>query len=196
MTRAGAWYSQSAGSARQPTRSTPWDSACARPSAATTGSLCTTRGAADCRERGRDRSGARRVHTPGRHSRGDGRFRCVDYIHVDHLNTPRLVANQAGAAVWRWDQREPFGLIPPNENPSGLGVLHFNLRFPGQYFDRETITHYNGFRDYAPGIGRYAESDLIGLRGGLNTYAYVNANPIIFKDLLGLEVGDLRQRDR
>ncbi len=26
----------------------------------------------------------------------------VYYIHVDHLNTPRLVANAAGTTVWRW----------------------------------------------------------------------------------------------
>jgi len=113
----------------------------------------------------------------------------VDYIHVDHLNTPRLVANQAGTAVWRWDQREPFGIVPPDENPSGLGVLHFNLRFPGQYFDRETITHYNDSRDYAPAVGRYTESDAIGLRGGINTYAYVKGNPVAFTDPSGESLG-------
>src|SRR3979411_3225365 len=42
------------------------------------------------------------------------------------------------------------------------------LSSPGQYFDRETITHYNMMRDYAPAIGRYQQSDPIGLRAGLN----------------------------
>jgi hypothetical protein len=46
--------------------------------------------------------------------------------------------------------------------------------------------HYNYYRDYDPSIGRYIESDLIGLRGGLNTYGYVGANALIFADLLGL----------
>ena len=27
------------------------------------------------------------------------------YIHVDHLDTPRLVVNQQGQTVWRWDQQ-------------------------------------------------------------------------------------------
>jgi hypothetical protein len=76
----------------------------------------------------------------------------LHFIHVDHLNTPRLVANAAGTTVWRWDQWEPFGDNLPNENPSSLGAFEFPLRLPGQYFDKETNLHYNYFRDYDPSI--------------------------------------------
>jgi len=40
---------------------------------------------------------------------------------------------------------------------------------PGLFGDCEPTKHYNYFRDYDPAIGRYVESDPIGLRGGLNT---------------------------
>jgi RHS repeat-associated protein len=46
--------------------------------------------------------------------------------------------------------------------------------------------HYNYFRDYEPGTGRYVESDPIGLRGGVSTYGYVYAGPLIFRDQYGL----------
>ena len=53
-------------------------------------------------------------------------------------------------------------------------------------FDVETGKHYNYFRDLDPSIGRYIESDPMGLRAGFNTYAYVRNQPLRFFDPLGL----------
>ena len=90
--------------------------------------------------------------------------------------------------VWRWDQQEPFGVNVPDENPFAQGALEFPLRFPGQYADKETNLHYNYLRDcYDPVTGRFCESDPIGLYGGLNTYAYVSAAPLIYVDTNGLQ---------
>jgi RHS repeat-associated protein len=89
--------------------------------------------------------------------------------------------------VWRWDQAEPFGNNPADEDPDANSVaFDLPLRLPGQRYDAETGLHYNYFRDYDPSIGRYGESDPIGLNGGLNTYAYVGLDPTGKSDPLGL----------
>jgi RHS repeat-associated protein len=110
------------------------------------------------------------------------------YIQADQLNTPRVILNSANQQRWRWDLSEPFGNNVPNENPAALGVFKYNLRFPGQYADSETGLNYNTFRDYYPKTGGYIESDPIGLKGGINTYAYVGGNPMLFSDPMGLDV--------
>lgn len=105
------------------------------------------------------------------------------YLHADHLDTPRLATNQAGEEIWRWAS-DAFGegdaISAPN---SGLQAI--NLRFPGQYYDSESGLHYNYFRDYDPETGRYVQSDPIGLNGGLNTYGYVEGNPVNYIDPTG-----------
>jgi RHS repeat-associated protein len=111
----------------------------------------------------------------------------VYFIEPDHLATPRLIADENQKTVWRWDNQEPFGNDMPNEDPDGDGVaFDFPMRFPGQYFDRETGLAYNYFRDYSAEIGRYVQSDPVGLLAGTNTNLYVGANPLAFADLKGL----------
>ncbi len=106
------------------------------------------------------------------------------YIHTDHLNTPRRISDNQ--IVWRLDN-DPFGRHTANEDPDGDSQLFsFSLRYPGQYYDEETGLHYNYYRDYDPSTGRYIQSDLIGLDGGLNTYGYAGGNPISNCDAYGL----------
>jgi len=50
--------------------------------------------------------------------------------------------------------------------------------------------HYNYFRDYDSSIGRYLQSDPIGLRAGVSTYGYVGGNPLVLADALGLKPGE------
>lgn len=111
----------------------------------------------------------------------------VFYIYPDHLGTPRVITRASDSQiVWRWDSADPFGMMPPNENPGGFGVFTFNLRMPGQYYDRDVNIFYNYFRDYDPQIGRYVQSDPIGIGGGVNTFSYLLNNQISSKDKFGL----------
>ena len=108
-----------------------------------------------------------------------------NYVHTDHLGTPRVITNTGGQVVWQWDNADPYGNNAPNENPSGLGVYHFDIGFAGQHRDRETGIVYNINRYLNTATGRYNESDLIGLAGGVNTYGYVAGNPLSFVDRWG-----------
>lgn len=115
------------------------------------------------------------------------------YVLADHLDTPKQlidptldVATTKGRVLWRWEG-EAFGNSPADEDADNNGTkLTYNLRFPGQYADTETNRFYNYYRDYDPALGRYIESDPIGLEGGINTYGYVEGNPTLFSDPLGL----------
>jgi RHS repeat-associated protein len=105
----------------------------------------------------------------------------VAYLHPNHLGAPLAATHDSGGVAWQADY-EPFGRVQLI-NPS----LTLNLRLPGQYFDAETGLHQNWHRDYDPSLGRYLESDPIGLEGGINTYAYVENNPINWIDPTGLQ---------
>lgn len=110
----------------------------------------------------------------------------VYFVHPDHLDTPRVIVNADGDEVWSW-RSTPFGDTAPNTDPSALGAFEYPLRLPGQIYDPATALHYNYFRDYDPEAGRYVESDPIGLDGGINTYGYVEADPLGSEDLFGLK---------
>jgi RHS repeat-associated protein len=109
----------------------------------------------------------------------------VSYVEADHLGTPRMITDSARRMRWLWHSA-PYGDTMPNDNPSALGAYTYNLRFPGQYFDKETSLYYNWHRDYEATTGRYVQSDPIGLEDSVNTYAYVNLNPLTRVDPFGL----------
>ncbi|ARU03923.1 hypothetical protein CCO03_03825 [Comamonas serinivorans] len=107
------------------------------------------------------------------------------HLHTDHLGTPMLSTDKDGKTSWK-AVSEAFGAAGVLQNQSAITM---NLRFPGQYWDEESQSHYNFFRDYRPGVGRYIQSDPIGLSDGVNIYNYAHLNPIFYFDMNGLQAG-------
>ena len=98
----------------------------------------------------------------------------------DTLGVPNILLNEAGTVVWSGNYKS-FGEVD-------VKITNFenNIRFPGQFWDEESELSYNRYRYYNSKIGKYISSDLIGLKGGVNLYAYVLNNPINWIDPLGL----------
>ena len=110
----------------------------------------------------------------------------ISYVHSDQLNTPRQVTRPSdNTTMWTWNS-DPFGTDAANPNPAGAGTFAYDLRFPGQVFDGQAGLHENYFRDFDPAMGRYIESDPVGLLAGVNTYAYVSGSPVSLLDPAGL----------
>ncbi|OCG77975.1 hypothetical protein A9G44_03010 [Gilliamella sp. Occ4-3] len=92
----------------------------------------------------------------------------VMYFHTDLNGCPEELTDENGEILWEcsfqlWGKR-----IHEIEHES----IEQNLRYQGQYLDRETGLHYNTFRYYDPDIGRFTQPDPIGLLGGFNLYQY------------------------
>lgn len=123
----------------------------------------------------------------------DGRFVQVPaktrhatlFYQNDHLGTPQELLDDTGRVVWlgryrAWGGEKTVWRETPEPNEVGNAI-----RFQGQYHDEETGLHYNRYRYYDPGSGRFVSKDPIGLRGGLNVWQYAD-NPTGWIDPLGL----------
>jgi RHS repeat-associated protein len=117
------------------------------------------------------------------------------WTFTDHLGTPLIQTTATQAGWWRAEY-EPYGRVWMLTTAD----QHQPLRLPGQEAEQfnlgsngSTERSYNVFRWYRAGWGRYTQSDPIFERSGLKKfpepglYSYVDGNPIMWDDPLGLQ---------
>ena len=125
----------------------------------------------------------------------------VYYFHTDQVGLPEELSNAQGQIIWqaqyktwgstveeRWEARRLHGAKVQGQTEGDIPQedrQEQNLRFQGQYLDRETGLHYNTFRYYDADIGRFISPDPIGLNGGINLGTYA-PNSLTRADPLGL----------
>lgn len=99
----------------------------------------------------------------------------VQYHLSDHLESSNVVVDSEGGMI----NREEF--TPYGETSFG-SFSKKRYRFTGQERDEESGLSYHHARYYAPWIGRWSNSDPIGIRGGVNLHKYARENPTNFRD--------------
>jgi RHS repeat-associated protein len=98
---------------------------------------------------------------------------------------PRKLTQANGQTAWQWaysafgDEQPTIAAkrftsetTNPTTGATSTPEVTFNLRYPGQYLDKETKLHYNYYRSYDSRTGRYTQWDPIGLNGGWNRFGY------------------------
>jgi RHS repeat-associated protein len=96
------------------------------------------------------------------------------WYQCDQVGAPQELTDREGQIVWAADYRvwgettlrktgtdDAVGYSRRRQAEPPL-VLEQPFRFQGQQFDEETGLHYNRFRYYDPGVGRFVSQDPLG----------------------------------
>jgi len=103
------------------------------------------------------------------------------FYHVDGLGSVTEITDTLGAVKQQYTYSS-FGKIESQLDPNFVQLYTFTSR----EFDPETGLYFYRARYYEASTARFLQQDPIGLAGGINVYAYVNANPINSGDPFGL----------
>ncbi|HQQ73900.1 MAG TPA: RHS repeat-associated core domain-containing protein [Pseudomonadales bacterium] len=112
----------------------------------------------------------------------------------ESTRTVYLFNNQVGQAQLAWGSNGQFNYkrieTPFHETMGEYAKdgLQIPVGAVGMYRDNESGFLDNWNRSNDPRLGRYIQSDQTGLVGGLNTYGFVEGNPVMYFDPYGLKV--------
>jgi RHS repeat-associated protein len=109
----------------------------------------------------------------------------TSYYQADGLGSITSLSNGSGALTNTYSYDSFGDLI------ASTGTITNPFRYTGREFDSETGLNYLRARYLDPNAGRFLAEDPIGFGGGANFYGYVQNNPLIFLDPMGLCVSIL-----
>jgi len=101
-------------------------------------------------------------------------------LQTDHRGAIERVEDEGGRSVWR-ATIGPYGECKVVHGAE----FHQPFRLVGQYHDDETKLSGHRYRNWLPEVGRFLESDPVGIAGEINLYAWPG-NPLTDSDPLGL----------
>lgn len=104
------------------------------------------------------------------------------YTYDANGNIGQVIDVDDGSVAARYEY-DPYG---QRVNAASAGELNQPFRFSTKYWDDETGLGYWGYRHYSPVLGRWANRDPLGYRGGHNLFSYSGNRPNGSIDFLGL----------
>lgn len=112
--------------------------------------------------------------------------RTLRYQLSNHQNSSALELDE-NAVVINYEEYHPFGTTSYQAVNKSIKAAAKRYRYTGMERDDESGLSYHTARYYISWLGRWLSSDPIGIKGGLNLYAYVNNNPANLSDPSGLD---------
>ncbi|WP_018440979.1 SpvB/TcaC N-terminal domain-containing protein [Trinickia symbiotica] len=110
----------------------------------------------------------------------------IRFQFTNLLNTACLELDENGSIV-TYEEYYTYGGTSYQAGRSLAETSLKRYRYLGKERDEESGLNYFGARYYAPWLGRWLTPDPIGIRGGMNLYAYCHGNPISRHDPTGTQ---------
>jgi RHS repeat-associated protein len=117
--------------------------------------------------------------------------RRMRYQLTDSLGTTILEIAEDGQYVISYEETYPYGESSVQIEQSVAGFSLKAYGYNGKERDDQTGLYYFGMRYYAAWLGRWANTDPIGVEDGINLFSYVSCNPIRYRDDTGLSGNDI-----
>jgi RHS repeat-associated protein len=105
----------------------------------------------------------------------------TSYYEQDGIGSVTSLSNSAGALANTYVY-DSYGKLT-----ASTGTTANPLHFTGRELDQESGLYYDRARYYDPSVGRFLSEDPIRFHGGIDFYAYVENNPVVFIDPSGLQ---------